>query len=350
MNIRDLKYLIAYLTPFMGWLSLVLSGWLSFSAIIFMFGFVPIVDALFKGETENHVVQKESKRNASLFFDLLLYLNLPIIYFLLWQYFTLIASGGLSTVELIGKTISIGFIGGAIGINVAHEIGHRPKWYNQWISRFLLLPELYLHFNIEHNRGHHMRVATPEDPATSRYGETFYSFWLRTVFGGIRSAWEIESREVIQRGHKKYSIYNEMIQFAIIQGAYLLLVGIVFGYPVIPFAILVAIAGFTLLESVNYIEHYGLVREKSASGRYEPVQEHHSWNSNHPLGRILLYELTRHSDHHYKSTRKYQVLRHFDTSPQMPLGYPGSMLLAFIPPLWFYQMHQHPTLSKAKRV
>ena len=100
------------------------------------------------------------------------------------------------------------------------------------------------------------------------------------------------------------------------------------------------IIGFLLLETVNYIEHYGLVRFKMPSGRYERVRECHSWNSNHVVGRIVLYELTRHSDHHYKSSKKYQTLDYHDISPQMPYGYPTSMVLSFFPPLWFNIMNK----------
>ena len=256
----------------------------------------------------------------------------------------MVSIGGMGTLDFIGNTMTAGLISGALGINVAHEIGHRPEQYNQWVSRMLLLPSLYLHFNIEHNRGHHKNVATPNDPATSRYGENFYAFWFRTVIGSVRSAWNIECCDVVRRGAPKYSFSNQMIQFGIIQLAYLIVIGIIFGPLAMGMAVIVAILGFSLLESVNYIEHYGLVRKKLPSGRYEPVQEHHSWNSDHFLGRILLYELTRHSDHHFKATRKYQILRHFDHSPQMPLGYPGSMLMALFPPLWFKIMHRNKNL------
>ncbi|MEL6123072.1 MAG: alkane 1-monooxygenase, partial [Bacteroidota bacterium] len=205
----------------------------------------------------------------------------------------------------------------------------------------------YMHFNIEHNRGHHKWVSTPHDPASSRYGESVYRFWLRTVSGSFISACRIERDDAKRHGYAVWSLKNKMVLFIIIQLGYLLFVGVVFGWAIVPLAIGMAVAGFTLLEVVNYIEHYGLTRQKLASGRYEPVQPHHSWNSDHYFGRILLYELTRHSDHHYKSSRKYQVLRHLDESPQMPLGYPASMLMSLLPPLWFSVMHRHPALQTA---
>jgi alkane 1-monooxygenase len=249
-----------------------------------------------------------------------------------------VAVGGLAIYELIGITLSTGIIVGTIGINVAHELGHRVKKYEQTLSKSLLLSALYMHFFIEHNRGHHKNIATEEDPASARFGENLYSFWIRSTVGGYFNAWRLEAERLERRNLPVFSIHNEMLVFQIIQITYLVAVGLIFGWMMIPFAIAIAIVGFLELETVNYIEHYGLRRKKLPSGRYEKVTMHHSWNSNHEMGRLLLYELTRHSDHHYKATRKYQVLRHFDESPQLPYGYPGSMLLSMIPPLWFKVM------------
>ena len=109
-----------------------------------------------------------------------------------------------------------------------------------------------------------------------------------------------------------------------------------------------AVYGFLLLETVNYIEHYGLRRKKNEFGAWEKTLPIHSWNSNHAFGRILLFELTRHSDHHYIANRPYQTLRHFDESPQMPTGYPGMMVISLIPPLWFYIMGKEIKKLKAR--
>lgn len=338
MQARDLKYLLAYLTPLSCFISLYFPGWFSFTTLIFLFILIPILEQFSPGNEENYTPKEESKRITIRFFDVLLYLNLPVLYGLVWYYFHLLTATSLTTVEMIGNTLAIGIIIGGIGINVAHEIGHRPQWYNQWISRALLLPALYMHFNIEHNKGHHKWVATPEDPATSRKGENFYSFLWRSVTQSFLSAWKIEHKEQKRVGNPPFSFSNKMIQFMIIQVGYLSLVTFFFGINAFLVALLIAFIGFSLLEAVNYIEHYGLVREQLPSGKYAPVAACHSWNSNHTIGRILLYELTRHSDHHYKATRKYQVLRHFDESPQLPHGYPASILLATIPPLWFRNM------------
>jgi alkane 1-monooxygenase len=250
----------------------------------------------------------------------------------------------------------MGIFLGAMGINVAHELGHREKAYERFIAKLLLLPNLYMHFIIEHNRGHHVNIATKEDPASARYNEMLYSFWIRSVTMTYVSAWRLEAKRLRNEGKRFLSIHNEMIIFQIVQLAYLFLVWYFGGFVFLLSAILIAVVGFLLLETVNYIEHYGLSRKKMENGRYERVQPWHSWNSDHVLGRLILFELSRHSDHHFKANRKYQVLRHFDESPQLPYGYPMSMLMSFVPPLWFAVMNprvkalegQVESLPKAK--
>jgi len=335
MNFKDLKYLFAYITPLTCYISFAGTGVWSFTAALVLFGVLPIADQIVPHDTSNFTKEEELSRNKSLFFNFLLFLNLPILWALGYWYLHMVSAGTLGIVDLIGKTLAMGLMSGTIGINVAHEIGHRSGLVNQWASRLLLVPSLYMHFNIEHNRGHHKKVATPEDPATSRKGESFYMFWCRSVYNSYISAWKIENSDLKKSGVSAFSPKNKMIIFSLMELALIAGIYYFFGLFSACMFIVTAILGFTLLEQVNYIEHYGLVRDLLPSGRYEPVQPHHSWNSNHEVGRITLYELTRHSDHHFKSTRKYQVLRHFDDTPQLPFGYPGSILIAMIPPLWF---------------
>jgi alkane 1-monooxygenase len=140
-----------------------------------------------------------------------------------------------------------------------------------------------------------------------------------------------------------------MLVYQVIQAAIVICIFFVFDWQVMLWFLGSSTIGILLLETVNYIEHYGLKRKKVGNAYYEKVMPIHSWNSNHTLGRLLLLELTRHSDHHYMASRKYQVLRHFDESPQMPTGYPGMILLAFIPPLWFYVMHKQIDKYKATK-
>jgi len=336
--LKDIKYLLAYIVPVAAFLGIYYGGWWSGAAVYIAFVMIPVMESFIPGSSKNFEKEEEESRNKALFFDILLYLNIPILYGILFFYFHTLSTTILSAGELLGMTFSVGIIVGSIGINVAHELGHRTSKVEQFMSKVLLLSALYMHFFIEHNRGHHKNVATDADPASSRLGEHIYAFWLRSTTGGYIDAWKLEANRLQRLGLSALHYRNEMIWFQLIQLAYLSAIGFFFGWAVVPLALAVAVIGFLQLETVNYIEHYGLRRKDLGEGRHEKVSPHHSWNSNHELGRIFLYELTRHSDHHFKATRKYQVLRHFDESPQLPYGYPTSMLMSLIPPLWFRKM------------
>jgi alkane 1-monooxygenase len=308
--------------------------------VFIAFILLPILEQVLPMSDKNLSGEEESQKAASPFFDWLLYINVPVLFYLLWLFFGVVTSQPMAVWEVVGMTLSTGIVVGSIGINVAHELGHRQTGYEQFFSKLLLTTALYTHFFIEHNRGHHKWVATERDPATARLGESLYHFWLRSLSSSYRHAWHLEAQRLRQAGNSVFSFRNEMVWFQIAHVGWLALVGWFFGWQGVFFAVAVAVAGVLLLETVNYIEHYGLRRKLLPSGHYEKVEPWHSWNSDHEMGRIFLYELTRHSDHHYKSTRKYQVLRHFDESPQLPLGYPASMLLAMAPPLWFRVMNK----------
>jgi len=337
MKFIDLKYLIAYTVPMAGFVSVFYDGIFSWTAVLYAFVFIPLIELFVHRSQDNFTAEEEADRKSAVFFDFLLYLNLPIIFFLVYCFLQTISTQVLSASDLAGKILSVGIVLGA-GINVAHELGHKPKWYQQLTAKAILLPSLYMHFFIEHNRGHHLNIATPEDPASSRKGENVYFFWIRSVIFSYLSAWKLEAKRLKKLNKSVFSWQNEMLVYQLIQLGYLTLIYSLYGWKGTFCAIGIAVVGFLLLETINYIEHYGLQRKKLPNGRYERVDVRHSWNSNHEFGRIVLYELTRHSDHHYKANRKYQVLRHHDESPQLPLGYPGSMLLSFVPPLWFRVM------------
>lgn len=339
MQKTDWKYLIAYTAPLAALAGIYFKGHWSFAGIYVGFILIPILELLGPQHKDNLSEAEEDQKSLTRVFDWLLYLNLPILYLLIAYYFYTLQQGGLAGYEIVGMTCSVGLIVGTIGINVAHELGHRTNPTEQLLSKALLLSALYMHFNIEHNRGHHKHVATDEDPASAKFNEPVYKFWLRSVTGGYINAWKLEADRLRREGKPVLGVDNEMLRFQLIQAAYLLSIGIFWSWQLVPYAILIAVFGFLMLESVNYIEHYGLRRKKLESGRYEPVSPRHSWNSNHEAGRIFLYELTRHSDHHYKATRKYQVLRHFEESPQLPFGYPTSIILSLIPPIWFKIMN-----------
>jgi alkane 1-monooxygenase len=227
----------------------------------------------------------------------------------------------------------MGVVGG-IGINTAHELGHKRASSERWLSRIALAQTGYGHFFIEHNRGHHVRVATPEDPASARLGESFWAFLPRTVYGSVTSAWGIECARLDRMGKSHWTLRNDILgAWAMTVGLFAILT-VAFGPVVLPYLLIQAVLGFSLLEVVNYLEHYGLRRQKKEDGRYERCLPEHSWNSNNVASNVLLYHLQRHSDHHANPTRRYQALRHVDEAPQLPTGYAGMIVLAWIPPLW----------------
>ncbi len=336
--LKDTKYFIAYIAPLAGYLGIYFGGIWSFGSIYIAFVLIPILEQILPKSDANLPLEQEEKKAVSRFFDLLLYLNIPILYGLIAYLFNALAKGGLETYEVVGMICNVGLIIGTCGINVGHELGHRTSKMEQTLGKILLLPALYMHFFIEHNRGHHKHVATPLDPASARLGESVYAFWVRSVTGSYVNAWKLENERLKKIGKSTFSWGNEMLRFQVFQLGYLVAVGLMYNWQMVGYAVGIAVFGFLMLECVNYIEHYGLRRNLLPNGRYENVGPHHSWNSDHELGRIFLYELTRHSDHHYKSTRKYQVLRHFEESPQLPLGYPASIIASLVPPIWFGMM------------
>lgn len=337
---KDLKYLAAFSIPFMVFLGIYFKGIFTFITPVYGFVIIPILELVFPKDTTNvDAIESENLLHKKIF-DWLLYLNLPVVYGLVLYALITVNSTTLETYEFIGLIISIGIVLGVNGINVAHELGHRQTTNERFLGKALLLPALYMHFYIEHNFGHHLHAATKEDPATARYNQTVYSFWITSIFRQYFNAWKIQKKLLINNKLDALSFKNDMLWFFFLQVLYLAAITLIFGGIGFQFALFSAIIGFTLLETVNYIEHYGLLRLKTDSGRYERVKEIHSWNSNHVIGRIVLYELTRHSDHHYKTSKKYQILDCHDESPQMPYGYPTSMVLSLIPPLWFYIMNK----------
>jgi alkane 1-monooxygenase len=261
------------------------------------------------------------------------YLFLPIQYggllFACWLW----SSGTLSSIDDIGLALTVAMVSG-IAINTAHELGHKRERLERWLSRVALAQSGYGHFFIEHNRGHHVRVATPEDPASARLGESFYAFLPRTVVGSLRSAWGLERTRLARMGRSPWTLRNDILGawgMTVVLFAALILA---FGPVVLPYLLAQAVVGFSLLEVVNYLEHYGLLRQRREDGRYERTRPEHSWNSNNVASNVLLYHLQRHSDHHANPVRRYQALRHVDDAPQLPTGYAGMIVLAAIPPLW----------------
>jgi alkane 1-monooxygenase len=225
-----------------------------------------------------------------------------------------------------------------LGINTGHELGHKNTPVEQWLARLVLAVPAYGHFTVEHGRGHHRQVSTPEDCASARMGENIYRFALRELPGGIARGWRLESERLARLGLSPWSPRNEMLQSYAITAVLQLGLLLAFGWVMLPFLALHNLIAWWQLTSANYVEHYGLLRDKLPDGRYETPKPHHSWNTNHLITNLALFHLQRHSDHHAHPLRRYQSLRHFEEVPQLPSGYFGMFPLAYVPALWFKVM------------
>jgi alkane 1-monooxygenase len=327
--------LIVPTLPFLSWGLVELTGlgvfW--FYGPVLVFGVFPLLDLLAGLDATNPPDSVIKWLEADRYYRWCTYAFIPLQYaglvFACWMW----SSGKLSTVEDIGLALTVAMVSG-IAINTAHELGHKRDSLERWLSRVALAQSGYGHFFIEHNRGHHVRVATPEDPASARLGESFYAFWPRTVAGSLRSAWELEGVRLKRMERSHWSLRNDILGAWAMTVVLFAVLAVVFGAVVLPYLLLQAIIGFSLLEVVNYLEHYGLMRQHREDGRYERTRPEHSWNSNNVASNVLLYHLQRHSDHHANPIRRYQALRHVDDAPQLPTGYAGMIVLAMIPPLW----------------
>ncbi len=336
---KALKYFSVLILPIVVWISFTNKGWMTHLPAIVFFGFVPFLEFFIKPNPKNFTKEEEEKEKENKLYTFLLYLTLPIqIGFLIFFFYAI--QEPLSTSDLIGRIFGMGIMCGVFGINVGHELGHRNNRFDEFIGEILLLTSLNTHFLPYHNGGHHFNVATPDDAATARKNEILFTFWIRSHFSSYAEAWKLENKRMRQENRSWFHHQNRMIIYTFCNILLLSLIFFFFGKLVLMCFIAAAVSGIIMLETVNYIEHYGLLRTKNEFGRYEKVKRNHSWNSDHQIGQILLFNLSRHSDHHYNGSKHYQLLKSLPESPQMPTGYPGMMLLSIFPPLWFWVMNK----------
>lgn len=327
-----LRYLLSLLLPASIYVGLLSHGPWAYAALAFAFGLVPLLEAVLPTFAANLSEAQRAERLRQPWYDVLVLVQIPLHLGAIVLFLMVVpedrAAGDLTS--LVGHITAMGVSCGSLAINIAHELGHRPNGMYQRLAQGLLVTTLYGQFFIDHNLGHHKNVATPEDASTARYGEVLYNFWFRSIIGVWQTAWRLKPG----------------LMALLFSAEVLMLLGIWMSAPLafVPF-LLASLMGILLLETVNYIEHYGLLRAKVSEFRYENAQPIHSWNSNHPLGRFMLFELTRHSDHHANPYKPYPVLDHYDEAPQMPAGYPAMMVLAAVPPIWFRVMN--PRLKPA---
>jgi alkane 1-monooxygenase len=327
--------LLVPITPFLAWIAVHLTGWGVFwlTGPIIIFVIFPVFDLVIGLDPANPPDDMIAQLEQDRYYRWCTFLYLPIQYASLVFACVLWSGGTLTVFDSLCLACTVGAVSG-IAINTAHELGHKRTDLERWLSKVALAASCYGHFFIEHNRGHHVRVATPEDPASSRLGESFWSFLPRTVKGSLTSAWGLEKARLERLEKSTLTISNDILNAWLMSAVLFAALTAIFGWIVLPYLVAQAIVGFSLLEVVNYLEHYGLLRQKREDGRYERCRPEHSWNSNNVASNVLLYHLQRHSDHHANPVRRYQALRHVDHAPQLPTGYAGMIVLATVPPLW----------------
>jgi len=305
-----------------------------FASMLAIYLGVPLLDYLLGEDLSNPPEGAVPRLEADRYYRWINYLVVPVLWGSLLFNVVFLATHDLAWYEWLATVIITGSMLG-FGLNLSHELGHKKDWIGRKMGLFNSALGGYGHFSIEHNRGHHRHVATPEDPASSKMGESIYRFMFRELPGAYFRAWDLETERLDRVGKSVWSLDNEIVQAGLITA--LLYGGLIaaFGPKMVPILAAVAFWGAFQLTSANYIEHYGLVRQKKPDGRYEHCQPHHSWNSNHIVSNLIVFHLQRHSDHHANPTRSYQSLRNFPELPTLPSGYFGMFLAAYVPPVWF---------------
>ena len=330
---KALPFGLVYTIPATLLLGLLMGGLWTFAPVVWVFVLTPILDRVLGLRTE------DPDDRPSFLYDAWLWLWLPVQVSLLIAVLYTVASGQCTGLEATGLVLSVGVLAGGGGINIAHELMHRTSPTARGAAELLMTLVTYPHFCVEHVLGHHRNVATPLDPASARRGEAVYPFLVRTVTGGLWSAWRLEGQRVDKRPEQRWRWRDRRLRHPVIVLTLYGIVGAAFGIVGIAALLAQSIVAVILLEVINYVEHYGLSRKQNADGRYERVLPKHSWNSAHRLTGWYLFNLPRHADHHYEAKRAYNDLRHLADSPQLPLGYATMVLMALVPHLWFRVMN-----------
>lgn len=327
------------LVPLLGLFVFLQTGleWTLGLPVLIIYLTVPLLDSIIGSDSDNPPEEIVPQLEADTYYRYLTFATIPMHFIVLIASAYLVGTNDLSWWAIVMVAIVAGGYNG-FSINTAHELGHKQTPTEQLLAKLCMAVPAYGHFCVDHNRGHHVSVATPEDPASSRMGESIYAFALREIPGNFLRGWALEKARLEKQGKPLVSFDNEILQSyflsVVLQGALIY----VFGWIMLPFLAMHNFWAWFQLTSANYVEHYGLLRQKKENGRYERCQPHHSWNANYILTNLMLFNLERHSDHHTNPTRRYQSLRNFPDIPEMPNGYFGMYVLAYIPRLWFSVM------------
>lgn len=305
--------------------------------LVLYFGVGPLADWIFGEDLNNPPEELVMQLSQDRYYRWLTYITVPLHFLTLISAAWYAGTQDLSAWGFVGLSLVAGMTAG-LAINTAHELGHKNSKIEKILAKIVLAVPGYGHFTIDHNLGHHRNVSTPPDPASSRMGENIYKFALREIPGAFFEAWAIEKDRLSRRGKSVWHPKNQILQSYLLTA--ILATGLVstLGLLMIPFLLLHNLAAYWQLTSANYVEHYGLLRQQDADGKFDQCRPRHSWNSNHIFSNLVLFHLERHSDHHANPLRRYQALRHFDEAPRLPSGYFGVYLLAYVPFLWFRVM------------
>lgn len=337
-SLGALPFFIVYLIPASALLAIAWKGPWLLSTVVLVFVLTPIVDVILGENRRNPRELEGPPPRRDLVWDLALWLWVPVQIFMIAWTLLQIRAGTVDGWEITAIAVAVGISSGAGAINVAHELMHRGAKWEKALAEILMSSACYTHFCIEHIRGHHRKVATPDDPASARFGESVYRFLPRTLAGSLRSAWSIETERVKKKGRGVLGLSDRRFRYPLVLAAILAIAGAAAGWRGVAFFVGQGLVGVLLLEIINYIEHYGLRRKQLESGRFEPIGPTHSWNASQRLTNWYLFNLQRHADHHEYASRPYWLLRHLDDSPQLPAGYATMALIALVPPLWRHLM------------
>ena len=314
------------------------NSWVLFFPFAYTFTLIPLLDAIFGEDPSDPPPEILEIMEHDLYYRVLLYVAIFLFWLSAIVTTWFVGTHEIPILAMIFLAISVGQNNGT-AITVGHEFGHRSTLQDKLMSKLMLALSAYGHFAIEHNRGHHAHVATPEDSASARYGENLYHFFIRDSLGALTRGWGYETERLRRKGHRWWHWSNDILHSYAISAVAVVTIFYLFGLAILPFMAIAFVTGWMALSQANYVEHYGLLRQRDENGKYEPCAPRHSWNTNHVVSNLMLFHLQRHSDHHTYPLRPYQTLRNFDDLPSLPSGYPGSFWLAAVPPLWFKVMN-----------
>ena len=304
---------------------------------LFFYIFTPIMDAIMGEDPHNPPEEVVSAMAADNYYRFTVYTLIGVAILVFLSFVIFVGTQDLPLWAIAALILGVGGNSGGVMV-MTHELGHKANKLDRFAAKIGNMIMGYGHFNIEHNKGHHTWVATPEDPASSRMGESFYAFMIRELTGTFRRGTGYEGDRLNRQGRSFWSLHNDVLQVYAVTLAMAVLFVALFGPVILLFLIPHHFLAWLALTQANYVEHYGLMREKKENGKYERCQPKHSWNTNHTYSNLLSFHLQRHSDHHAYPQRPYQVLRDYDDVPSLPTGYGGCFAMAFIPPLWFKVM------------